>query len=125
MKKYTKVMLMAAAVCLMVAMASCGGKKAPEVNPIWGMWMQEYPATSTKSEIMFNDDSTGFVFNVDTLVYETRWVEDGELKIEYKSGNGDALNGKTVSYKASVVEDTLELVDKASGTETRYIRIKD
>lgn len=111
---------------LAVLYVSCtSGNKEPEVNPLWGMWLQEYPSVATKSEIMFNDDSTGFVFNVDTLVYETRWSGDDVIKVQYNSYNGGELHGLEKSYKVSVVQDTLTLLDETDGTEKRYIRVAE
>ena len=42
----------------MLFVASCSGNK---VNPIWGLWTQK-PIFGPKTELMFNDDNTGFVF---------------------------------------------------------------
>lgn len=122
--KRLKIRAMLIATLMITAYSCADSVKKQEINPLWGMWVQNFPQTSTKNEIMFNDDSTGFVFNVDTLVYETQWKGENEIEIQYKSNNNATLNGYTIKYKAEVVEDTLTLQEEISGKLTRYIRIR-
>ncbi len=103
---------------------SCGHKEK-SVNPLWGLWIQVEPETVTKSEVMFNEDSTGFVFNADTLVCETRWLQNDKLKVNFFLNPSDNGITKESVYSYTVIADTLVLNDDSSATSTRYLRVKE
>lgn len=127
------VCFIATAVILFMA-ASCGNKNAQEsvvkeVNPLWGMWLRQSPATTSKMELMFNEDSTGFVFNADTLLCELRWVQSNLLNVEFVFESDSATDFVEQSYTPVLVADTLTLFEfqngKASPLQTRYQRVRE
>ena len=115
MKKYF--VMLSAVVAMLVA--SCSGDKT---NPIWGMWT--LPSESpVKTEIMFTDDFTGFVFVADTVQFETSWQQDSVLRVNYfDMAAGRKGLGIQKIYSVTVDGDVLTLKDKKSGEVTKYSR---
>lgn len=118
---------------LMTALFSCGNKSQQssdkkEINPIWGMWLQQTPATDVKQEIMFNEDFTGFVFVADTLQYCLQWSQDNNLNVVYKSPAGDVLSDKESKYDVTLNGDTLVLtineVSDSLNEKRCYLRVR-
>ncbi len=129
MKKTT---VTCAMLLLSLVFYSCGNKTQNssannKVNPIWGMWLQQEPATEAKREIMFNDDFTGFVFVADTLQYTLQWSQDENLKIKYKNPlDGNAFVNELL-FNVTLSQDTLMLeTDDVQGQSEKkfYLRVR-
>lgn len=113
---------------LAMSLTSCFGgnsktNSASDVNPLWGLWVQMYPDTEAKSEIMFNDDCTGFLFIADTLVAETIWEQSDVVSVRFSSSVNSTLHGIERIYDVQIDADTLSLIDKTTGLETNYLRV--
>ena len=110
-----KIFFAFSALVVMLFMAGCNN-----TNPIWGLWTQE-PALVQKTEIMFNDDNTGFVFVADTAKYETKWQQDSLLIVKYVDPYAkEATESK--SYRVSIDGNTMKLEDVNTGKVTNYSR---
>lgn len=123
MKKIIFALLAAAAIC------ACGNKKSEQpaekaVNPMWGMWVQQEPQWDAKWEIMFNEDSTGFVFVDDKFYSRTSWLQDSLLRVKFEFADGKT--GEQ-SFSVKLVADTLWLRDAAQAANPevlRYLRFR-
>ena len=124
MKKIVYALLALALVC------ACNGAKTEQqagkvANPLWGMWLEQESPSDEKWEIMFNEDSTGFVFVDDKFYSRTSWTQDSLLRVKFEFT--DKTTGEQ-DFKVRIVVDTLWLKDvRASGSEDevlRYIRFK-
>lgn len=110
--------------------AACGNKKtepeAPAVNPLWGMWALQEPATDAKVEMLFTEDSQGFVFVADTMNCYTIWSEDSLLKIRYVYRNDSVPHSYRKFYKMKIDADTLFLdeVGDSAAVKSRFVRSK-
>ena len=99
---------------------SCSDSK---VNPLWGMWTLQSEQSGAKTEIMFTDDFTGFVFVADTVQFETSWQQDSVLRVNYfDMAAGRKGLGIQKAYSVTVDGDILTLKDKKSGEVTKYSR---
>ncbi|MBR3883269.1 MAG: hypothetical protein IKJ31_00700 [Bacteroidaceae bacterium] len=113
------------ALLLISFLATCkSNKEEKSANPLWGLWLQVEPVTSSKCELMFNEDFSGFVFNADTLVSQTTWSHNDVLKVNYSA---NSIHGvvETVVYDCILNADTLVLNDKSSLACKRYLRVKE
>ena len=114
-----KSFLIISAVAAMLFVAACSGEKT---NPLWGLWTQK-PIFGAKTEIMFNDDNTGFVFVADTVMYETRWMQDSLLRVSYYETNSpQKIKGVLKSFRVTVDGDKMKLEDVKTGQVTKYSR---
>lgn len=111
MKKYFFVI--AAIVSLMIV--ACGNSS----NPLWGMWILHSPAP-VKTEVMFNDDNSGFVFMADEVCFETTWTQDTLLHVKYKDTHKGIKFSR--SYTVNLAGDSLKLTDTLTGDITEYTR---
>lgn len=119
-----KIVLYSATLLLLFVFVSCENKK--RVNPLWGLWVQIEPKTASKAEVMFNEDFTGFVFNADTLVCETRWKQNDMLKVTYLPAVATTGGSQYErAFDCMLAVDTLVLVDNASSASTRYLRVRE
>lgn len=113
-----KTLLIISSVAAIFLMAACEEK----ANPIWGLWLQK-PVFGPKTEIMFNDDNTGFVFVADTVKYETTWSEDSLLRVFYREASSQQNSlGDVKSYKVKIDGDVMLLEEKKTGDVTKYSR---
>ena len=108
------------AVAAMLFVAACSGNK---VNPIWGLWTQK-PIFGPKTEFMFNDDNTGFVFVADTVQYETTWTEDSLLRVSFfeASSPRTLVSDDFKSYRVIIDGDNMKLEEVKTGKVTQYSR---
>ncbi len=114
-----KSFLLISAVATMLFVAACGGEK---VNPLWGLWTQK-PVFGPKTEIMFNDDNTGFVFVADTVMYETKWQQDSLLRVSYFGTELPRKHvGKFKTFRVTIDGDKMKLEDVKTGQVTKYSR---
>ena len=115
MKKYFVIAL--ALICLLVVAGSCGKK----TNPLWGLWTLN-STSPVKTEFMFNDDNTGFIFVADTVRFETSWTQDSLLNLQMFDMN----IGKSISiyrkYRVNIDGNTLKLQDVETGITREYSR---
>lgn len=92
------------------------------VNPIWGLWVQT-PKNGPKTEIMFTDDNTGFVFVEDTVKYETTWKQDSLLCVDYyETSSPEKVAVESKSYRVTIDDDIMKLEDIKTGKVTNYSR---
>ena len=111
-------MISAVAAMLLIAACESGNK----TNPLWGLWVQK-PIFGAKTEIMFNDDHTGFLFVADTVQYETRWFQDSLLRVSYMDGATlQRIPGMLKSYRVTIDGDKMKLEEINSGKVTQYTR---
>lgn len=114
-----KTFLIISAVAAMLIVASCSGDKT---NPLWGMWTQK-PIFGPKTEIMFNDDYTGFVFVADTVKYETTWQQDSLLRVNFFEASSSKKSlGEFKSFRVTIDGDEMKLEEVKSGKVTNYSR---
>ena len=115
-----KAFFVVSAMVAMLFVAACGSGE--KTNPIWGLWVQK-PAFGPKTEIMFNDDNTGFVFVADTVKYETRWQQDTLLRVIYVEPSA-AINpiGEFTFYRVTIDGDVMKLEERKTGKVTSYSR---
>lgn len=98
-------------------MTGCG-----KTNPIWGLWVQT-PKIGPKTEIMFTDDNTGFVFVEDTVKYETKWKQDSLLYVDYfETLSTEKVAAESKFYKVTIDEGNMKLEDIKTGKVTSYSR---
>lgn len=91
-------------------------------NPLWGLWMQT-PKFGPKTEIMFLDDNTGFVFVADTAKYETTWKQDSLLQVRYFDASSSQKSlGELKCYKVSIDGNNMKLEEVKTGKVTNYSR---
>ena len=111
----------AIAALLFIAACDSGNK----VNPLWGLWIQK-SVSGPKTEIMFNDDNTGFVFVADTVTYETKWIQDSLLIINYFEPSVERQGvGVLKSFRVSISGNTMKLKNAHTGEVTKYSRYVD
>ncbi len=108
------------AMVAMLFVAACGfGEKT---NPLWGLWTQK-PIFGPKTEIMFNDDNTGFVFVADTVKYETTWKQDSLLRVNFfETSSSKKSMGEFKSFKVTIDGDAMKLEEVKTGKVTKYSR---
>ena len=107
------------AVAAMLLVAACSGNKT---NPLWGMWTQK-PIFGPRTEIMFNDDNTGFVFVADTVKYETTWQQDSLLRVNFfESSSAKKTLGEFRSFRVTINGDEMKLEEIKTGKVTKYSR---
>lgn len=63
---------------------ACGGSKSektetPYYSEMLGLWVLREPVNDSKLELMFNEDSTGFVFVADTFHCGISWQPDSSI----------------------------------------------
>lgn len=115
-----------------LSFAACGGnqkKSAADYSDIFGLWVQQEPQTAAKWEIMFTEDSTGFVFVADTFHCGISWLPGSSfIDVKYNYTNSGAESSITKRLKPFVTGDTLLLQEiAADGTpslKSKYIRFK-
>ena len=124
MRKLVYVLLALVLVC------ACNGSKTEQqagkvANPLWGMWLEQESPSDEKWEIMFNEDSTGFVFVDDKFYSRTLWTQDSLLRVKFEFA--DKATGEQV-FKVKIVSDTLWLrgvcANDGDDEDLRYIRVK-
>ena len=114
MKKY---FLIIATIVSLVIIA-CG----KSTNPLWGMWILQTPSP-VRTEVMFNDDNTGFVFMADEVRFETTWTQDTLLHVKYKDTfSSNTGLGLSRSYSVTLDGNNLKLKDTLTGEVTEYTR---
>ena len=98
-----------------LVIVACGNKS----KALWGLWILQSPEPF-KTEVMFNDDNSGFVFMADDVRFETTWTLDTMLHVDYK----DTFKGIRFSrnYTMELDGDKLKLTDALTGKVTEYIR---
>ncbi len=114
---------------LLFLSCSGAGKKAetePAVNPLWGMWVQQEPATDAKREILFTEDNKGFVFVADSFHCTTHWRQDSLLYILFVQKSDTARPAVSKRYGFAIDADTLYLNERSdsASVESRYIRFR-
>lgn len=121
---------MLAAGLLLVA---CGGKKdeaaVPDYSNMLGLWMLQEPQLESKWEIMFNEDSTGFIFVADTFHCGIAWQPDSALiNVDFLYKNYGLKYSIRRKFNAVVDADTLWLQEIAADgtpqTKDKYLRYK-
>ena len=115
-----KSFLIILAVAAMLFVAACSGNK---VNPLWGLWTQK-PVFGPKTEFMFNDDNTGFVFVADTVQYETMWSQDSLLRVNFYETSSPRTLAPDVfkSFRVTIDGDKMKLEEVKTGKVTQYSR---
>lgn len=112
-----KLFFLISAFTVMLFMAGC-----EKPNPLWGLWIQ-VPRIDAKTEIMFNDDNTGFVFVADTVKYETAWKQDSLLQVRYfDTSSSQKSLGELKFYRVSIDGDNMRLEELKTGKVTKYSR---
>lgn len=91
-------------------------------NPILGMWRQY--ESDKKTEIMFNEDYTGFVFDSDTLFSELAWRQDDCLSVHYSLTIDSVRIMEKHRYNVSFLSDTLFLHEIDNGTVSKFGRVR-
>lgn len=125
-KIFSALVLLIAIVAVVVMMLLPSRSDAPlynaHSNPILGMWQQ--CGCSEKSEIMFNEDYTGFVFESDTLFCEMQWRQDELLSVHYSLVTDSATLTTKLNYEVSFLNDTLLLYNVDSNTQSKFMRVR-
>lgn len=112
-----KLFFLISAFSIMLFMAGC-----EKPNPLWGLWTQK-PIFGPRTEIMFNDDNTGFVFVADTVKYETAWKQDSLLQVRYFDASSSYKSlGELKFYRVSIDGDNMKLEELKTGKVTNYSR---
>ena len=115
-----KSFILISAVASMLLVAACGSGE--KTNPLWGLWMQK-PVFGPKTEIMFNDDNTGFVFVADTVQFETKWQQDSLLRVNYfEVSSSQKTHGEFKYYRVEIDGDMMKLEEVKTGKVTNYSR---
>lgn len=124
-KLFTVIVLLFAIVAVVTAMLFpvAPVKTLPDAhsNPLLGMWQQ--CGCSTKSEIMFNEDFTGFVFDCDTLFCEILWRHDELLVVDFSLITDASRITAKVSYNVDFINDTLLLKNVDNGEFLKFNRV--
>ena len=124
-KLFTVIVLLFAIVAVVTAMLFpvAPVKTLPDAhsNPLLGMWQQ--CGCSTKSEIMFNEDLTGFVFDCDTLFCEILWRHDELLVVDFSLITDASRITAKVSYNVDFINDTLLLKNVDNGEFLKFNRV--
>ena len=125
-KIFSALVLLIAIVAVVVMILLPNRSDAPlynaHSNPILGMWQQ--CGCSEKSEIMFNEDYTGFVFESDTLFCEMQWRQDELLSVHYSLVTDSATLTTKLNYEVSFLNDTLLLYNVDSNTQSKFMRVR-
>ncbi|MBQ7361643.1 MAG: hypothetical protein IJW68_04025 [Bacteroidaceae bacterium] len=114
MKKYFVI----ASVVVAMIVAACSEK---ETNPLWGMWILK-STSPIKTEIMFNDDNTGFVFVADTVRFETSWQQDSLLNVHMFDMTVGKSLGMKKSYRVTIDGNEMKMENVKTGNITEYTR---
>ena len=108
--------------CILVTFFIIACNSDKKVDPLWGMWTLQ-SSSPVKTEIMFNDDYTGFVFVADTVQFETSWQQDSLLNVAYfDMTSGKKSLGIRKSYSFKIDGDVLILKDCETGEDSKYMR---
>ena len=114
---------------LLFLLVACEGKKTEKevvVNPLWGMWVQEYPQQESKREMLLTEDKKGFVFVADTFQCELLWRQDSLLHMLFLYKNDTVRSTQRKTYEMLLDADTLYLKDKkckeGEQAESKYVR---
>lgn len=119
-------------VTIALLLVACGGnnkKSSADYSEILGLWVLEGAQGDAKKEIMFNEDSTGFVFVADTFHCGISWLPgENSIDVKYNYNKNGIKSSVTKVLKPVVVVDTLTLQEIATGGAqaeiTKYIRYK-
>ena len=125
-KLFTVIVLLSAIVAVVTAMlfpvAPVETLPDAHSNPLLGMWQQ--CSCSTKSEIIFNEDFTGFVFDCDTLFCEIQWRYDELLAVDFSLITDASRITAKVLYNVDFINDTLLLKNVDNGELLKFNRVK-
>ncbi len=119
-------------VTIALLLVACGGnnkKYSADYSEILGLWVLEGAQGDAKKEIMFNEDSTGFVFVADTFHCGISWLPgENSIDVKYNYNKNGIKSSVTKVLKPVIVVDTLTLQEIATGGAqaeiTKYIRYK-
>lgn len=122
--------LMCVAALLLTA---CGNKAqkslVDDYGDMLGLWVLQEPQRDAKWEMMFNEDSTGFVFVADTFHCSFSWLpNDDVIDVKYLYNNGGVKYTIANKFKHALDADTLILQEIGEGgaelVKNRYLRFK-
>ena len=119
-------------VTIALLLVACGGnnkKSSADYSEILGLWVLEGAQGDAKKEIMFNEDSTGFVFVADTFHCGISWQPDSAvINAEYHYRMQGMKFSIPRRFDYSVSCDTLFLreiaEDGSMSPVSRFVRFK-
>ncbi len=111
---------------------ACGGSKKETVadySNLFGMWVLQEPQRDAKWEVMFNEDSTGFIFVDDAYRCGIVWQPgDSCIDVKFQFNSQGANYSIPKKFRTIIDADTLILqdVDSVGAVKVteRYIRYK-
>lgn len=116
-------------------MAACVGNKTEQAaatkdySELLGMWVLQQQQDSAKLEMMFNEDSTGFVFVADTFHCGIKWQPDSSLiDVRYLYSTNGIKFAIEKRYSPTLDADTLFLQEVAPDgvllVKNKFVRFK-
>lgn len=117
----------------MLILAACSGNKAEraahDYSEMLGMWVLQEPQRDGKWELMFNEDSTGFIFVDDACRCGIAWQPgDSCIDLNFLFNSDGVKYSIPKKFRVAVDTDTLILQDIDSVGNVlvteRYIRYK-
>ena len=126
-KRFIPITILTLIVVVLVAIIFLSRRQVPapvdaHANPILGMWRQY--ESDKKTEIMFNEDYTGFVFDSDTLFSELSWRQDDCLSVHYSLTIDSVRIVEKHRYNVSFLSDTLLLHEIDNGVVSKFGRVR-